>query len=555
MNLVRALGEIAGSDTGARHGLRLYRDETEAEHVTYRDLYISAGRVADGLVEHGVTPGERVAITLPTSAGFARAFFGVLAAGAVPVPLPPPVRFTRLELHLNRIALAMRQSKVRRVLSDGPLSRLIEPVLGGTGGEFDVHDVAEVEAAATSEVYDPAPAESPALIQYTSGTSRQPRGVVLSHANLLANIASITEGLDVTDQDVSCSWLPLFHDMGLIGTLLAPALTGADCLLMPPEDFLRDPGRWLRMISRHRGTATTAPNSGYLYALRRTSPEQVAELDLSSWRVALNGAEPVDPELLRRFTGHFAPAGFRSTAFLPVYGLAEGSLAVTFTALGRPTRSVFARRDHLAVGKVEIVPAGRANGEARELVSVGVPVARTEVRLVGDDGLEVTGEDRVGEIQIRGAAVMREYEADAAATSATVLEDGWVATGDIGFRQRGELFMVGRKKEMIIVFGQNYYASDIEAVAGGVPGVTNGAVLAAALRTAEGEGLALIAETKESSPEEQAALVARLRLAVSDAVGLSPRKVILLRRGGLPRTSSGKLRRHGLDELLAMDEG
>ncbi|PWG08476.1 AMP-binding protein [Streptomyces sp. V2] len=555
MNLVRALGEIAGSDTGARHGLRLYRDETEAEQVTYRDLYISAGRVADGLVEHGVTPGERVAITLPTSAGFARAFFGVLAAGAVPVPLPPPVRFTRLELHLNRIALAMRQSKVRRVLSDGPLSRLIEPVLGGTGGEFDVHDVAEVEAAATSEVYDPAPAGSPALIQYTSGTSRQPRGVVLSHANLLANIASITEGLDVTDQDVSCSWLPLFHDMGLIGTLLAPALTGADCLLMPPEDFLRDPGRWLRMISRHRGTATTAPNSGYLYALRRTSPEQVAELDLSSWRVALNGAEPVDPELLRRFTGHFAPAGFRSTAFLPVYGLAEGSLAVTFTALGRPTRSVFARRDHLAVGKVEIVPAGRANGEARELVSVGVPVARTEVRLVGDDGLEVTGEDRVGEIQIRGAAVMREYEADAAATSATVLEDGWVATGDIGFRQRGELFMVGRKKEMIIVFGQNYYASDIEAVAGGVPGVTNGAVLAAALRTAEGEGLALIAETKESSPEEQAALVARLRLAVSDAVGLSPRKVLLLRRGGLPRTSSGKLRRHGLDELLAMDEG
>ncbi|MFE6776686.1 fatty acyl-AMP ligase [Streptomyces sp. NPDC057702] len=565
MSLVRALATVAGDTTG--HGIRLFRGEEEVERVPFDLLYEQAGALAQGLREHGVQRGDRVAIALPTSVDFARAFFGVLAAGAVAVPLPPPVRFASLDIHLGRISLAMRQSKVRVVVSDAALGKLLAPTLGGVGGEFEVLDVAQLAAA--EPYYADVPAQAPALIQYTSGTSAHPKGVVLSHANLLANVGAIGTALGVTPAEVSCSWLPLFHDMGLIGMFLTPVLNGAETLLLPPEDFLRDPGRWLRLISRHRATASTAPHSGYLYALRKIPAAEVGALDLSSWRVALNGAEPIDPDTLRRFSAHFAPAGFRPTAFLPVYGLAEGSLAVTFPPLGRPVRSLWVRRGPLADGVVEAVPppahpspsgptvepGGGGDGSVRELVSVGTPVTDTDVRLVDAEGSELTGDDRVGELHIRGAAVTRGYEAGEEAGRDTVHPGGWVSTGDLGLRRDGEYFIVGRTKEVIIVFGQNYYASDIELVAGRVPGVANHAVLATSLTSADGEGLALVAETKEADPAVRAELVGHLRHAVSDAVGISPRKVILVRRGTLPRTSSGKLRRHGTRALVDAEEG
>ncbi|MFD3524366.1 fatty acyl-AMP ligase [Streptomyces sp. NPDC058653] len=547
-SLVDALAAVAARGSG--HGMRLFRGDEEAERVTFGRLYTEAGEVACGLLERGVVRGERVAIALPTSIDFARAFFGVLAAGAVPVPVPPPVRFASLDIHLRRIALVMRQSKVRVVLSDKMLGGLLEPTLGGADGEFKILDVALTRAP--SPVYVDVAADDPALVQYTSGTSASPKGVVLTHANLLANVDAIAGGLGIDDSDVSCNWLPLFHDMGLIGAFLSPALNDAETYLLPPEDFLRDPGRWLRIISRYGVTATTAPNSGYLYALRRTPAARVPELDLSRWRSALNGAELIDPDTLRRFSAHFAPAGFRPDAFLPVYGLAEGSLAVTFAPTGRAVRTTWVRREPLSRGVVVPAPAGGEGADAgREIVSVGFPVANTEVRLVGEDGTEVTDPSLVGEIQIRGASVMRGYEDNEPATRATVLPGGWVSTGDLGFRQDGELFIAGRRKEVIIVFGQNYYASDIESVAGRVDGVTNEAVLAAAVTFPDGEGLVLVAETKESEAGAREELIARLRFAVSDSLGLTPRDIVLVRRGRLPRTSSGKLQRHGVEEVLA----
>ncbi|MFC8077007.1 fatty acyl-AMP ligase [Streptomyces sp. NPDC057307] len=548
VSLVDALAAVAARGTG--HGMRLFRGDEETERVTFDQLHAEAGQLACGLLERGVVRGERVAVALPTSIDFARAFFGVLAAGAVPVPVPPPVRFASLDIHLKRIVLVMRQSKVRVVLSDKMLGGLLEPALGGVDGEFQILDVALTRA--TSPVYVDVAAGDPALVQYTSGTSESPKGVVLSHANLLANVDSIAGGLGIDDTDVSCNWLPLFHDMGLIGAFLAPALTDAETYLLPPEDFLRDPGRWLRIISRHGVTATTAPNSGYLYALRRVPAERVPELDLSRWRFALNGAELIDPDTLRRFSAHFAPAGFRADAFLPVYGLAEGSLAVTFAPTGRPVRATWVRRDALSRGVVEPVPEGTDSADGgREIVSVGLPVANTEVRLVDEDGTALSDASLVGEIQIRGDSVTRGYEGDEEATRATVHAGGWVSTGDLGFRQDGELFIAGRKKEVIIVFGQNYYASDIESVAGRVTGVANGAVLAAGVAFADGEGLVLVAETKESGAAAREELTARLRYAVSDSLGLTPRDIVLVRRGRLPRTSSGKLQRHGVEEVLA----
>ncbi|MBT2382969.1 AMP-binding protein [Streptomyces sp. ISL-11] len=539
MTLTAALRDVAERGTG--HGVRLFRGDRERERAGFDELYAQAGRVACGLLERGVRPGERVAIALPTSIDFARALFGVLAAGAVPVPVPPPARFASLEIHMRRIVIAMRQSKVRVVLSDAALGSLLGPVLGGDGEEFRVLDIAAVPAS--SAVYTDVGVDAPALVQYTSGTSEDPKGVVLTHANLLANVEAITKGIGLTDADVGCCWLPLFHDMGLIGALLSSVLAGADTCLMPPEDFLRDPGRWLRVISRQRVTLSAAPNSGYLHALRKVPAEAVRELDLSSWRLTLNGAEPVDAELMRRFCAHFAPAGFRRTAFLPVYGLAEGSLAVTIPPTGREVRSVWVRRDMLGEGIVEF--GGPDSGHCREIVSVGVPVTGTEVRLVGEGGGVLHSDAAVGEIHIRGASVMRGYEANEPATRATVGDGGWVSTGDLAFRKNGELYVAGRKKEMIIVFGQNYYASDIESVAGRLPGVAHHGALAATVPFADGDGLVVMVETRETEPYARSELVSRVRYAVSSELGITPREVLLVRKGRLPRTSSGKLLRHG----------
>jgi acyl-CoA synthetase (AMP-forming)/AMP-acid ligase II len=335
--------------------------------------------------------------------------------------------------------------------------------------------------------------------------------------------------------------------MGLIGTFLTSVLNDLETCLLPPEDFLGDPGRWVRVISRHRATITAAPSTGYLHTLRKVSDEVVRELDLSGWRLALNGAEAIDPDTMRQFSAHFAPAGFRQTSFLPVYGLAEGTLAVSCSPVGRPVRTAWVRRNLLSRGIVAFATQGAEL--AREVVSVGAPVAGTDVRLVAEDGAELPDGRTVGELQIRGASVMRGYEAGGQTGWDGIHDGGWVSTGDLGFRHDGELYIAGRKKEMVIVLGQNHYASDIESVAGRLPGVSVNGVLAASVRFADGEGLVLIAETRETCPQARSELVAQIRLAVSGGLGVTPREVVLARRGQLPRTSSGKLQRHDTTAL------
>ncbi len=538
MNLLTAFAEAAGR--GSAHGLHVLNGDREAEHAGYDELYADAGHLACGLLTRGVTAGERVAIALPTSLNFARAFFGVLAAGAVPVPVPPPVRYAPAHVRTRRISLILRQSNVRFILSASTLGELLKAELGGADGEFTIMDVGTVPEPST--VYADVTAEDVALVQYTSGTIGDPRGVLLSHGNLLANVAAITRGLGLTDSDVCCSWLPMFHDMGLIGTLLCSMLSDVETYLLPPEHFLRDPGRWLRMIDRYRGTVAAAPSSGYLHTLRKVPAPEVGRFDLSSWRLALNGAENVDTHVMRRFAEHFAPAGFRYAAFLPVYGLAEATLAVAFPPVGREPKTAWVRRDLLSERAVAFSPAGAER--ARELASVGAAVAGVQIRLMGDEQIPLDAEDRVGEIQVRGTSVMRGYEGHEEATRQTIRDDGWVATGDLGFWHHDELHIAGRKKEMIIVGGENYYASDIESIAGQVPGVAPGGALAVSVSTAGGEALVLFIETSANGDATRTDLADRARCAVSSTLGISPKEIILVPRGYLPRTSSGKLQRH-----------
>jgi acyl-CoA synthetase (AMP-forming)/AMP-acid ligase II len=370
--------------------------------------------------------------------------------------------------------------------------------------------------------------------------------VVLSHRNVLANVEAIRRGLALEPTDVGASWLPLFHDMGLVGTLLTPILVGCDCYLSAPEDFARDPLQWLRTISERRATLTVAPSTGYLHTLRRV-PEPPADLDLSSLRAALNGAETVNLGVMRAFLDRFAGYGLRPTVFLPVYGLAEGTLAVSFPPLGRPARAAWVDRGRLGEGRVELRAEGAAS--ARPLVSVGTAVHGAQIRLVQPDGAELAGEDVVGEIEIRGPSVMTAYEDDPVATAKVVRAGGWVATGDLGFRHGGELYIAGRRKEMVVVLGQNYYASDVEAIVSALPALAGGAVLAASAPYPDGEGLLLLVETRHRDEAVRAELAGQIRRAVAESIGISPQEIVFASRGRLPRTSSGKLLRRDVSGL------
>jgi acyl-CoA synthetase (AMP-forming)/AMP-acid ligase II len=391
---------------------------------------------------------------------------------------------------------------------------------------------------------------SPALVQYTSGTSGKPKGVILTHANLLSNVEAIGCGLRVSESDVGCSWLPLFHDMGLIGHMLLPVAYGADNYLMRPEDFLRDPLSWLRSISDFSATVSTAPSSAYAHCIRHIADEDVRSLDLSGWKHALNGAEAIDGRVIRQFASKFRPAGFRLSSFLPVYGLAEAALAVTFPSIGRDPVSVWVNREDLTKGRV--TKSFVSDETARELVSVGAAVLNCEYQLIADDGIRACEPDDVGEIFVRGGSVSVGYERSVEASDGPRLASEWISTGDLGVEIDNELYIVGRKKEVLIFFGANYYASDIESVVGALPAVPSRGVLATSVPTDHGEGdLLIFIETAEISRSDKEDIAAAVRLAVSSSVGLSPAYIEFVPKGRIERTSSGKLRRHGIESLVA----
>ncbi|GAA5043300.1 AMP-binding protein [Streptomyces similanensis] len=533
MTLFAALGRVAAQGSG--RGMHVLRRGQDGDALSYSDLYAEAGRVAAGLLSRGVRPGERVALVLPTSVDFARAFFGVLAAGAVAVPLPGPAPFGSSDAYLRRTSAALRRSRVRTVLTAPAVLPLLGPGLSDGARPVDVLLVPEV--AEPSAAHVARTASDPAVVQYTSGTSNEPRGVVLSHGNVAAGVAAIAHGTQLTRTDVGCTWLPLFHDMGLIGSFLTPLLHDVDIHLLTPEDYLRGPGDWIRAMGRLGATFTMAPDSGYRYVLRRDAAPQDG-LDLSRWRIAVNGAEPVDRRLQDAFTERFAPAGLSENVFLPAYGLAEATLAVAFPPLGRPAKVLRAERDELNRGRY--VPAPSGAGPCRELVSVGTPVRSTEVRLTTASG-EPAAPGTVGAVEVRGASVTSTgYDHHPEESRRVLLPDGWVATGDLGLWHDGELYIVGRTKEVIIVFGANHWASDIEAVVRDTPGLPVHGVVAEQIWSDEGGRLGLVVETTRHDEASRRATTQRIRARVVAELGITPDTIEFVRRGGIARTSSGK---------------
>jgi acyl-CoA synthetase (AMP-forming)/AMP-acid ligase II len=522
-------------------GLRFVDGAERERFESWAAVAARAAATAGRLAAAGVEPGERVALVYPTGTEFFDAFFGALLAGAVPVPLYPPVRLGRLEEYHERTATMLGAVDAALVLVDRRIGGLAgiaieraQPRLGGS-------TIDRLPAAPPLE--RPGAPEDLALVQFSSGTTVEPKPVALTQSAVLAQVAALNALWPDTPErtQAGVSWLPLYHDMGLIGCVFPALERPAVLTLVPPERFVARPALWLRALARHRATISVAPNFAYALAAERVRDEELEGCDLSAWSVALCGAETVSAATLTAFAQRFARWGFRAEALTPVYGLSEAALAVTFSALDRPFAS--GRFDREALARDARATADQAG---TEIVSVGRPLPGFALELRDEAG-RALGEGRVGRLFVRGPSLMREYLGRPDAT-ARALVDGWLDTGDLGFVANGELYLTGRAKDVLILRGRNHAPADVEAAAGEIDGVRRGCVAAVAHRV-EGEAtdrLLLFVERRRGRQPNGGGddeLARRVRAAVLAGTGLAVDEIHLLAPGTLPRTSSGKIRR------------
>ena len=528
----------------ARPHVRFQRSATETDTLDYGQLLVAAREVAAGLRGKGVVPGQCVALMLPTGLEFFYNFYGILLAGAIPVPIYPPTRPGQIEDHLRRQAGILQNCQARALITFDA-ARLVARVLSGLVPTLrTVTTAEELRDAATSAV----PADDHrgqsgdiAFIQYTSGSTGNPKGVTLDHGNLLANIRAWGQAVELTSADVVVSWLPLYHDMGLIGAWLGSLYHACPLVLMSPLDFLARPERWLWAIHQHRGTVTAAPNFAFELCLRHLDADRLKGLDLSSWRYAANGAEPVSADTLSRFAAAFAPYGFAAHALAPVYGLAECSVGLAVSPPGRGPLIDRVRRESLAAG--EALPAAADDVHALQLVACGRPLPGHAVRIVDDVGRELA-ERRVGRLEFRGPSATRGYYRNAEA-SAALIRDGWLDSGDLAYLAAGDVFITGRIKDTIIRGGRNLYPYELEVAVGQIPGVRRGCVAVFGVAEA-GQGtekLVVVAESRETESAAREDLIRRINSKTVDLLGTPPDDVVLAPPHAVLKTSSGKIRR------------
>ncbi len=543
--LLDLLAARAEKDGSFPH-LKFLAADGQVTELTYGELWDRGRRAAAGMVNLGLVTGERVAILAATGPDFFVAFVGTLCAGGVPVPIYPPVRLDDLDGYIQRHSRILRSAGAAFIVSDPQFKAAAELLCAATPSLRESATVDSLTNGSAGFFCVESPPEL-ALIQYTSGSTGDPKGVALTHANLLANTQAISEATiraGLCPGDVGVSWMPLYHDFGLIGTWMGIALcTGATVVLMSPVDFLIKPASWLWAIDRFRAKAIATTPFGLDHVTGRVSDDHIAGLDLSSIELAVLGAEPIRVSALDDFCRRFEPYGFRRSAFAPAYGLAETCVAVTL-ARGGPQgpRVDTVDADRLAVDR-RAVPAGPGS-RTRSLVSAGKPIGDQQVRVVGatDPRHQPLPERHEGRVLIQGKSVMAGYFGRPEATAAIRLGD-WLDSGDLGYLADGELFITGRIKDLIIKAGRNYHPQDIEQAVGQVPGVRRGCVIAFGEDMPEhGEGIVVVAETATDAARHDE-LKALIRAAVVATTGTSADDVVLIPRGGVLKTSSGKLRR------------
>jgi len=528
LTLFTALKRAAALDKPGTGLCYLDRHERETWR-SYPELAERAACIAGGLKAAGVSAGDTVAIVLPTTPSFTDVFFGVIHLGAIPVPLYPPVRLGRLDEYFAKTATMLDRAGCSILVTDERAGKLMGSVVSAASASVQILRAASLESCPPVAPEPPGP-DDIAMVQFSSGTTGEPKPVALTHRQVIANASVI---LDVEPEDDNfcpsgVSWLPLYHDMGLIGCIFPALLYPGSLTLIPPEAFLAKPAIWLRALSKYKGLISPAPNFAYALCTERIDDEELDGVDLSEWRFALNGAEPTSPETMRAFTKRFSKWGLRSTALTPVYGLSEAALAVTFGTLDEAFTSE--RFDTAALQSGQVKP----DDDGMEIASVGHPLRGFGVEIRA--GKEPAAADRIGRIWARGPSVMDRYLDGAPAP-----KDGeWLDTGDLGFVFNDQLYITGRAKDVIVIRGRNHAPSTLEAAVDTVPGVRTGCSAAVASITGSGEEVLLFVEVRGDTPDD---LEDQCLRAVRAATGVTPDHIIRLKPGTLPRTSSGKIRR------------
>lgn len=512
--------------------------DDQSETLSFGELYAGALQVAGGLIEREVQPGQVIALMLPSGLEFFFAFYGILLAGAVPAPLYPPASRAQLEDHLRRQIGILDNARAPLLISVDEARDYTRLLRSQCATLRDIVGVAELRAG---ESAPPAPinAEALGLIQYTSGSTGQPKGVMLTHANLLANVRAMGEAAAATSADVFVSWLPLYHDMGLIGACLGSLYYGMQLILMSPLSFIARPIRWLHALHRHGGTLSAAPNFAYQLCAARLDDAELAGIDLRHWRLAFNGAEPVHPETLEQFCRKFEPYGFARTAMTPVYGLAENAVGLAFPPLHRGARVDAVDRERFTREGVAI-PSTAA--DALHFVSGGRALPRHHIRIVDDADRELP-ERRQGRLQFRGPSAARGYFRNAQATAALMHGD-WRESGDFAYLADGEAFITGRAKDLIIRAGRNIYPYELEQAIGDLDGIRKNAVAVFASRGAgPAEELIVLAESRERDRVRREELRARIDTLTLQLTGTRADHILLAPPRSVLKTSSGKIRR------------
>ena len=522
-------------------------DETET--IGWDDLHHEARAAAAALQARGVRPGDHVALIGPTTRRLITTIQATWLTGAALVTMPLPMRMGALEQFVAQTRGRILRSDTKVVVIDPELAAFIEPQPGDP--PFITLDELFAADGPTGADYrrPPSDPEALAVLQFTSGSTSEPKGVMLSHRAICNNLDGAWKAARIVPDDVVISWLPLYHDMGLVGLLTIPMSMGLTLVQGAPQDFLARPIRWLRWITEFGGTGTAGPNFSYALAtraMRRTDEE----LDLSHMRVWLNGAEPVDPETYREFFRAGERFGLKPEGAFPAFGMAEVCIAGTFPTPGAGLRTDWVDRSALESDRKAIAVEAGSEG-ATELVMLGAPVPGLEISVVDPQSGESCSERQVGELRITGNSLTSGYYNQPEATEELII-DGWLHTGDLAYTVEDQLVVCGRIKDVIIVGGRNVYPQDIEKVAGEVDGVRTGNVIAFGVDGRHGaQNIIVVAEARSDDLEQLAREVTR---AVNDSVGIPPKEVVLVEPGTVPKTSSGKLQRSACRQQFSAGE-
>ena len=533
-------------------GYAFLDNELTPTNRSFSDVCREARQIGARLQALGLSKGDRLALVLNSPENFVLSFLGTISAGVMPVPIYPPLALGRLDNYLDRAIGILQVSGAKALLTTKELLSVFQPVLSHTPSLQSLWDVETLRQTRETPVLKEilAQPDEPCFLQFTSGSTAAPRGVIVTHRNLIANARAIIKCLEIdSERDQAVSWLPLYHDMGLIGFVIATLVAQIPVVFIPTISFIKHPGVWMDTVHKYRATMTFGPNFAFDLAAKRAPKNSRTNLDLSCLRVLGCGAEPINPRTMENFIKTYAPWGLKANALLPSYGMAEATLAIAFDRLNRPAQKLAIDRQAYESENVARPVGNNGNGQNPqkrvELVSCGRAIPGHEVAILSESEQELP-EGMVGEIVFRGPSVTPGYFEDPEASD-QLLKNGWLHTGDLGFILNGELYISGRQKDLVIINGRNYPPQAIEWVAEEISGIRKGNVVAFSISGNSTERLIIVAETAIVDPADMAKAISDQ---VRSALGLVVDRVVLVGRGSIPKTSSGKLQRRKTKALF-----